>query len=175
MPKKKPRTFLRKLADEAEKLFQGRGVEQYAALCYRRVAGSSGIEVLLISTRSTGRWIIPKGWPMERKLPHQVAEREAWEEAGVKGKARKAAFGYYTYLKTLEGGVKVPSVVQVHLLEVSAVEINFPERGQRESTWLSPYDAALLVREPELQSLLQSAAVKLAARPKTPRTILLGG
>lgn len=166
MPKKKPRTYLRKLADQAEKLFDGRNIEQYAAICYRWLPGSGEVEVLLISTRGSGRWVIPKGWAMPNKLPHQVAEREAWEEAGVKGKAKKKAYGYYTYLKALDTGEKVPSVVQVHLLEVTEASAEFPERGQRNSIWLSPYDAALLIREPELRTLLTGVDAVLGKHPK---------
>ncbi|MGA1804966.1 NUDIX hydrolase [Rhizobium sp. HT1-10] len=166
MPKKEPRTFLRKLADEAGTLFQGRNIEQYAAICYRRMPGTGEIEVLLISTRGSGRWVIPKGWAMSNKQPHQVAEREAWEEAGIRGKAKKKAYGYYTYLKTLDTGAKVLSVVQVHLLEVSDVAVEFPERGQRGTMWLSPLDAALQIREPELRSLLTGAETALGKRPK---------
>jgi 8-oxo-dGTP pyrophosphatase MutT (NUDIX family) len=161
MSKKRQKTYLGKLAEEAEKLFSGRAIQQYAAICYRRQSPSAEVEVLLISARASGRWIIPKGWPIEQKLPHQVAEREAWEEAGIKGKAKKRAFGYYTYLKTLEGGDKVPSVVQVHLLEVASIANHFPEQGQRIAVWLSPHDAALRVREPELRSMLGCAAAKL--------------
>jgi 8-oxo-dGTP pyrophosphatase MutT (NUDIX family) len=161
MSKKRQKTYLGKLAEEAERLFSGRAIQQYAAICYRRQSPSADVEVLLISARASGRWIIPKGWPIEQKLPHQVAEREAWEEAGIKGKAKKRAFGYYTYLKTLEGGDKVPSVVQVHLLEVASIANHFPEHGQRIGVWLSPHDAALRVREPELRSMLGCVAAKL--------------
>ncbi|KAA1183807.1 NUDIX hydrolase [Rhizobium tropici] len=155
------KTYLRRLAGEADKLFAGRSIEQYGAICYRRSQGQEGIEILLITSRDSGRWVIPKGWAMDRKLPHQVAEREAWEEAGVKGKARKKRFGYYTYLKVLATGETVPSVVQVHLLEVAELVDRFPERGQRQLQWFSPHEAAALVREPELKSLLRRVGAAL--------------
>ena len=160
MPKTK-KTYLARLATEADKLFHGPTYQQYAAICYRPAAHADGqIEILLITTRDSGRWAIPKGWPMDNKQPHEVAEREAWEEAGVKGKAKKRAFGFYTYLKTLDGGGKVPSVVQVHLVEVKTVDARFPEKGQRSVRWLLPNEAAVLVREPELQSLLRRVDAK---------------
>ncbi|NTH79205.1 NUDIX hydrolase [Agrobacterium rhizogenes] len=155
MSGKKSRTYLGQLASEAAKLFSGRTIEQYAALCYRRQPSGDSIEVLLITSRDSGRWVIPKGWPMEKKLAHQVAEREAWEEAGIKGKAKKKPFGYYTYLKLLDSGERIPSLVQVHLLEVSGVHAEFPEKDQRSIAWYRPYEAAALVREPELKSLLR--------------------
>ncbi|MFK0166190.1 NUDIX hydrolase [Rhizobium sp. NPDC090279] len=156
------KTYLRRLAGEAEKLFAGQSIEQYAAICYRRSPGLKDVQILLITSRDSGRWVIPKGWPIEGKLPHQVAEREAWEEAGVKGKARKKSFGYYTYLKVLDTGDTVPSVVQVHLLEVTGLDERFPEKGQRQLQWLSPNEAAARVREPELKSLLRMAETVLA-------------
>ncbi|MGG6897263.1 NUDIX hydrolase [Rhizobium sp. BR 315] len=161
------KTYLRHLAGEADKLFSGQTIEQYAAICYRwRDDGHEEVEVLLITSRESGRWVIPKGWAMEKKLPHQVAEREAWEEAGVKGKARKKSFGYYTYLKSLDTGETVPSVVQVHLLEAAAMSAEFPESGQRRLRWLSPNDAASLVREPELKGLFRTVEVALAKDKK---------
>ncbi|HEY0121119.1 MAG TPA: NUDIX domain-containing protein, partial [Rhizobium sp.] len=120
MPKRKSKTYLGRLAAEADKLFHGQMIEQYAAICYRKQPQGETVEVLLITTRESGRWVIPKGWAMDRRLPHQVAEREAWEEAGIKGKAKKKPFGYYTYLKTLDTGDRVPSIVQVHLVETIA-------------------------------------------------------
>lgn len=160
------KTYLRHLAGEADKLFAGHTIEQYAAICYRWRAGQQDVEVLLITSRDSGRWVIPKGWAMDKKLPHQVAEREAWEEAGVKGKARKKSFGYYTYLKSLDTGVTVPSVVQVHLLEVAALSAQFPEYGQRQLQWFSPNEAAAQVREPELKGLLRMVEITLAKDKK---------
>ncbi|NLR98194.1 NUDIX hydrolase [Rhizobium sp. P38BS-XIX] len=166
------KTYLRHLAGEADKLFNGQAIEQYAAICYRWRPGAKEIEILLITSRESGRWVIPKGWPMDKKLPHQVAEREAWEEAGVKGKVRKKSFGYYTYLKSLDTGDTVPSVVQVHLLEVGGLSAEFPERGQRRLQWFSPNEAATLVREPELKGLLRMAESVLTTdkKPKRPAT-----
>jgi 8-oxo-dGTP pyrophosphatase MutT (NUDIX family) len=149
------KTYLGRLAGAAETLFAGRSIEQYGAICFRRFEGRKDVEILLITSRDSGRWVIPKGWPMAGKLPHQVAEREAWEEAGVKGKARKKSFGYYTYLKALDSGETVPSVVQVHLLEVARLDEHFPEREQRRLQWFAPHEAAAHVREPELKSLLR--------------------
>ncbi|WP_425342943.1 NUDIX hydrolase [Rhizobium etli] len=95
MPKK-ARSYLGRLASATDQLFRREAIEQFAAICYRKV-GDNLVEVLLITSRDSGRWIIPKGWPIAKLAPHQVAEREAWEEAGVKGKARKRLFGFYTF------------------------------------------------------------------------------
>lgn len=97
--------------------------------------GDGSIEVLLITSRDSGRWVIPKGWPMRKKKPHQVARQEAWEEACVRGRVGKKAWGHYTYMKKLDDGELVPAVVQVHLLDVAQMEDDFPERQQRRLAW----------------------------------------
>ncbi len=129
--------------------------EQIGALC-RRLGDKGSVEVLVITTRDSRRWTIPKGWPIKGLKSHQVAEREAWEEAGVVGKAKKRPLGYYTYLKTLDNGDKIPAVVEVHVLKVDKVDNTFPEVGQRKVEWLSPAEAAVRVQEPELKGLLSS-------------------
>ncbi|WP_234711738.1 NUDIX hydrolase [Rhizobium rhizogenes] len=114
------------------------------------------VEVLLITSRETGRWIIPKGWSINKKKPHQVAKQEAWEEAGVRGHVRKKPFGHYRYEKRVSQGEFIPCLVQVHLLAVSELEEDFPEKGQRQIRWFSPTDAARAVDEPELQRLFMN-------------------
>ncbi|WP_156633539.1 NUDIX hydrolase [Agrobacterium vitis] len=117
---------------------------------------ASEFEVLLITSRETGRWVIPKGWSMAKKRPHQVARQEAWEEAGVRGRVRKKPFGHYTYNKKRSQDEIVRCLVQVHLLTVSGLEGDFPEKGQRQIRWFSPEDAARAVEEPELQRLFMN-------------------
>ncbi|CVI64448.1 NUDIX hydrolase (plasmid) [Agrobacterium leguminum] len=133
----------------------GARAEQFAALCVRSAELADGdVEVLLITSRETGRWVIPKGWPMEKKKPHQVAKQEAWEEAGIRGRVSKKPFGHYSYDKKISRDERLSCLVQVHLLTVSGVEDEFPEQGQRLKKWCSPADAALAVNEPELQQLI---------------------
>lgn len=93
---------------------------------------------------------------MERKKPYQVAKQEAWDEAGVRGRVSKEPFGHYTYDKKISRDERLSCLVQVHLLTVSDVEDEFPERGQRIKKWCSPADAALAVNEPGLQELIFS-------------------
>ena len=75
---------------------------QYGALPYR-VTKTRGIEYLLVTSRETGRWIIPKGWPIEGMKPAKTAAREAYEEAGVRGTVSDKAIGNYSYKKELRG------------------------------------------------------------------------
>lgn len=128
--------------------------QQYAALCYRVKKKQGQLEVLVATSRDTGRWVIPKGWPMTDKKAHQVAEREAFEEVGVKGKVEKDVLGFYHYSKTLDSGLKIPVRVQVHALEVHDCLKNFPEKGSRVLEWVSCAEAASRVNEPELKMLL---------------------
>lgn len=127
---------------------------QFAALCYRKTGDQSGVEILLITSRGTGRWVIPKGWPMNGKLAHAVAEREAYEEAGVKGKAEIKPLGTYSYRKGMDSGLEIPCKVQVHALKVSGFANNYKEKGQREMAWFSCEEAALRVMEPELKEMI---------------------
>lgn len=159
---KKAATHLARLAGHAQTILTGDAIEQFGALCLR--AGLNGqLEVLLITTRQTGRWSIPKGWPIKGLAPHEVVEREAWEEAGVKGRAKKRAFGYFSYLKTLEDGREVPAFVEVHLVDVRETKKNFPECKERKLAWMRPVEAAALVSEPELKSLLRRLENRSAA------------
>ncbi|MGV2186561.1 NUDIX hydrolase [Rhizobium rhizogenes] len=142
-----------RLSAHADTMLRGELAEQFGAICMRRRADDE-MEVLLITTRRTQGWIIPKGWPIKGLKPHEVAEREAWEEAGVKGSVRESPFGYHTYLKVLDSENTMPSMVQVHLLDVKKMHDRFPEAKQRTTEWLSPSEAALRVREPELKGLI---------------------
>jgi 8-oxo-dGTP pyrophosphatase MutT (NUDIX family) len=153
--------LLQQLAAMPEKFAAGRFRTQYAALCFRRLFGESSVEVLLITSRGTGRWVIPKGWPMKKKKPHEAAEIEAWEEAGVRGVARKKSVGRYTYLKWLENGDVAPCVVEVFQIEVQDLVKDFKERGQRRIAWVSLEEAARRVREVELKSLLVNFKPKI--------------
>lgn len=162
----KSRSLLQQLATVPDKLFTGGFRQQYAALCFRR--NEKGIEILLVTTRDSGRWVIPKGWPMKNKKPHQAAALEAWEEAGVRGEVKKKSIGCYTYLKLLDDGDVVPCVVDVFQIEVSEVQVGFKEKGQRTIIWVSPDEAARRVREIELKSLLVEFAPKKRKRSAGP-------
>lgn len=158
--------FLSELASYTDALFHGPVYEQYAAICYRKHPEREAPEVLVVTSRESGRWIVPKGWPIKGKKPYEVAAIEAFEEAGVRGKIKKKRFGYFTYLKQLPDDSRVPCIVQLHLLEVEKTCESFPERGQRLSEWVSFTEAARRVREPELKSLFLEADRKMR-RPKT--------
>lgn len=126
---------------------------QFAALCYRIVRDKP--EILLITSRGSGRWIAPKGWPMDGKTPAESAAQEAWEEAGVIGRAHDQCLGLYSYNKSLGHGVGLPCVALVYPVLVKSLVTDFPEKGQRLRKWFTPKKAAARVQEPELARILQ--------------------
>jgi 8-oxo-dGTP pyrophosphatase MutT (NUDIX family) len=128
--------------------------QQVAALCYR--GSGDAKEVLLVTSRGTGRWIIPKGWPMRGKDGPGSAMQEAWEEAGVR-EATSAGdpIGSYTYEKHKDNGWSFPVETMVYPVSVEKLEDKFPEVQERTRKWFSPADAANLVQEPELKTILR--------------------
>ena len=125
---------------------------QFGALCWRMHRGR--VEVLLITSRDTGRWVMPKGWPVAGKSPEASAAQEAWEEAGVTGETAVAALGLYAYDKARKSREALPCVVQVYPLRVEGLAKRFPERKERRRRWFAVEKAAKLVAEPELRALL---------------------
>lgn len=114
------------------------------------------IEVLLVTSRETRRWIIPKGWPMKGKKQHEAAAIEAEEEAGVVGSTSKKAIGYYFYGKRRASGQVQLCRVSVYLLTDVREMDNWPEKNQRDSRWVSTEIAAEMVQEPGLAELIRN-------------------
>jgi 8-oxo-dGTP pyrophosphatase MutT (NUDIX family) len=129
--------------------------QQYAALPWRQ---APGLEILLITSRETRRWVIPKGWPMAGKSPAESAAQEAYEEAGIRGLISAQAMGHYGYRKRLRGGGKRRFRVDVFAMEVTEVLDQWPEAHERARQWLSPPEAVALVEEPELAALIRTFA-----------------
>ncbi|WP_204113734.1 NUDIX hydrolase [Shimia biformata] len=127
---------------------------QVAALCYRERKGDK--QVLLVTSKDTKRWIVPKGWPIDGLDAAGAALQEAWEEAGVrKANISDKPLGSFHYDKRLDGGAPMPVEAQVFGVEVKKLEDEFPEAEDRTRKWVSPEKAAEMVDEPELQSLLR--------------------
>lgn len=134
---------------------------QFAALCYRVVKDK--VQVLVISSRGTGRWIVPKGWPMDGKTPAEAALQEAWEEAGVIGKVVSAPLGLYSYQKVQENAPDFPCIAVVYAVKVKSLSKDFPEAGERRVKWVGRKKAAKLVDEPELSRILRDFDPRKAA------------
>ncbi len=126
---------------------------QLAALCWRK--GTSGREILLV-TSSSGRWILPKGWPIDGKSKGEAALTEAWEEGGVvQGKVARRPLGSYVAIKRTPSGDDIPCLLQVYAIKVRKVVDAFPESHRRDRLWASPAVAAALVEEDGLADILR--------------------
>ncbi|KPL52743.1 hypothetical protein ABB55_11390 [Prosthecomicrobium hirschii] len=136
------------------------GRRQVAALVWRRELDGS-ISILLMTSRETGRAVIPKGWPMREHADHKSAAIEAYEEAGILGKVAKKPIGQYRYWKRLDTRF-IFLTVDVFALEAREMRTEFPEQGQRSMNWLAPNAAAMLVDEPDLAALIRSFSPKPA-------------
>jgi 8-oxo-dGTP pyrophosphatase MutT (NUDIX family) len=125
---------------------------QYGVIPYRR--GKGRIEIMLITSRNTRRWIVPKGWPLARKPSREVARLEALEEAGLEGTIGKRAVGSFHYHKRLKDGSVVLCRVAVFAFEVGRELENWLESNERQRRWFDAQRAIKLVREPELKALI---------------------
>lgn len=127
-------------------------LRQVAALCWRKRRNT--FEVLLVTSRETRRWVIPKGWPMEGLADFNAARREAMEEAGVEGRMRREPLGEFSYEK--RGKKKSwPVTVTVYALEVEKKRKAWPEMNERARSWFSTHEAVLRVAEPGLKTILR--------------------
>jgi 8-oxo-dGTP pyrophosphatase MutT (NUDIX family) len=132
--------------------------KQVAALCLRRKGQRA--EVLMITSRGSGRWILPKGWPIEGLSDANAALQEAWEEAGVKNATLSPRpVGQYRAVKTHPKGVPEPVDTLVFACEVGATSDKWPESHERTRRWMRPEEAAHLVKEPGLKRLLRAASL----------------
>ena len=126
---------------------------QYAALPFRIVAGQ--VWILLITSRGTRRWIIPKGWPITGLKPQDAAATEAAEEAGIVGEVEDIPVGSYRYDKRLKGEATTSVQAIVFPFRVQAQADDWKEQGQRRSAWFRYQRAAALVAEPALRHIIR--------------------
>ncbi len=116
------------------------------------------VEVMLVTSRETRRWVVPKGWRIAKTANCLAAANEAWEEAGVRGLVHGKKIGSYTYEKQLKKDA-LDVKVSVYLLAVTEIADAWPEQRERKRAWFTPAKAAAAVAEPELKELLLSLAV----------------
>ena len=143
-------------------------MKQVAALPFRR-DGAGGVDVMLVTSRDSKRWIIPKGWAVKGVKPHHCAAREAYEEAGLSGRVSKSAVGEFEYVKRLGGVAAAPCRVLVFPLETKTEKRKWPEMHERKRAWFPAEIAAELVSEPGLVSILLSFARPPERRLRTSR------
>ena len=126
---------------------------QYGALPYRLRARSRP-QFMLITSRETRRWVIPKGWPKKGKSPRYSAAREAFEEAGVVGAVAKRTISSFSYEKRMRNGGVVVCEVRVFPLEVTRQNKQWPEKQERIVKWLYASQAVEKVKEPMLGEII---------------------
>lgn len=130
--------------------------QQYAALPWRK--GAAGVEIMLVSSRETRRWVIPKGWPIKGHRPSDTALVEAMEEAGLVGEIAEQPIGHYHYKKRRKNGAVVPCRVDVFPLGVLRQRESWPEKSERTTRWFGQAEAAEAVVEEELGALIRGFA-----------------
>jgi 8-oxo-dGTP pyrophosphatase MutT (NUDIX family) len=141
------------LIDALLRLVRRPAALQVAMLCVRH--GAEGPEVLLVKTLDTGRWIIPKGWPMKGRALHEAAAQEAWEEAGARGRVSPDEIGRLTDSKRLKNGIVVPSEIVVFRMDDTHLADDYPEAGRRKRRMLPAAQAAARADLPDLSDLIR--------------------
>jgi 8-oxo-dGTP pyrophosphatase MutT (NUDIX family) len=140
---------------------------QYGALPYRfRPDGS--IEILLVTTRRTRRWVVPKGWKIKGKKPAKSAAQEAFEEAGVRGTISDKPIGSFVYDKWLDDdGVAAPCEVRIFSMLVERQQDTWREYEEREARWVDPGEALAMVEDRGLHDLIAAFADRQVRKSKT--------
>ncbi len=132
-------------------------LKQSGVLPYRHRKGK--LEVLLVTSLGTGRWVVPKGNIADDMSARDSAAKEAFEEAGIRGQVAKKGLGCYAYKKP---DVKGGAICRVELfaMAVETVEDDWPEMAERKRTWMAIDKAAASVAEPQLAELMQAFAAR---------------
>lgn len=138
--------------------------DQIAALPMRWDKNGN-LTILMVTSRGTGRWVMPKGWTMNNKKPWAAAEIEALEEAGAKGFISSEVIGEYRYSKRLDDGSALECRVRVYPMIVQKLKRNWKERRQRKRRWFSVKAAAKKVDEPDLAAILRQLENKPHKQP----------
>jgi 8-oxo-dGTP pyrophosphatase MutT (NUDIX family) len=130
---------------------------QYGVIPVRRTADGN-LEILLITSRETRRWVVPRGNLIPGKGPAESAAQEAFEEAGIVGRVAPEAIGRYSYEKRRRSGALVPALVHLFLMPVVEERDEWPEKDERERRWFAAEEAAAMVHEDELARLIRLAS-----------------
>ncbi|HYG48909.1 MAG TPA: NUDIX hydrolase [Allosphingosinicella sp.] len=136
---------------------------QYGVLPVR-TGPDGGLEVMLITSRDTKRWVVPRGNPIPGKSPSESAAQEAFEEAGITGAVDPESIGHYSYEKRRRLRGPVPASVHLFRMDVAEEREDWPEKGQRERRWFAAGEAAAAVHEAELAELISRTAGDLSQK-----------
>lgn len=126
---------------------------QIAALCHRLRHGK--VEVLLVTSKSTRRWILPKGWPILSHRAHRTAAVEAFEEAGVVGRVHKNPFASFSSYKGGDAGLKLRTEILVFLVDVASIAEDFPDSAERDTRWVTIGEAIRITNDPGLADVFR--------------------
>lgn len=129
-----------------------------------RIGAQRGIEVMLITSRDTRRWVVPRGNPIDGKSPSESAAQEAFEEAGTIGRTEPEPVGSYRYEKRRRDGSSVEAEVLLFRMDVEEVAERWPEMSERERRWFGVEAAAVAVHEPELANLIRTTGDALSQK-----------
>lgn len=139
---------------------------QAAAICYRKI--DNRYRILLITSLTTQRWVIPKGWPMKDRTLSEAAGIEAFEEAGIVGHVHASSIGHYNYLKDRGEKTEARCRVSVFPLHVTDVHEKYDEAGKRQRKWVSIKEARRRVRETGLKRILANFDPAVLALTQAP-------
>lgn len=142
-----------------------RACHQVAALPWRREVDGS-LSVMLITSRTNGKWMLPKGWPMNGRSDAEAARIEAREEAGVDGVVGAEPIGSYSYVKIFNDGSSKPGEACIYSLAVTRERDEWKEKGQRRREWMTVSQAARLAHEPDLSRFLGELALGIVVLPE---------
>jgi 8-oxo-dGTP pyrophosphatase MutT (NUDIX family) len=129
-----------------------------------RCTKAGDLEFLLVTSRSSQRWIIPKGRLMAGKSLAQAAAQEAYEEAGVRGKIDARSPGSFEHVKQSAIGGSVTVIVHVYPLAVERQLKSWPEEAQRSRRWFGHSEVLEVVQSEGLISVIRRFADDLAAK-----------
>ena len=128
---------------------------QYGVVPVRRSA-TGAVEILLITSRETRRWVVPRGNPVPGRSAVESAAQEAFEEAGIAGRTTAEPIGRYGYDKRRRDGRIVPAEVALFRMDVETIAESWPEMRERERRWFAVEAAATAVAEPALADIIRA-------------------
>jgi 8-oxo-dGTP pyrophosphatase MutT (NUDIX family) len=134
---------------------RGHELEQYGVIAWRFAASGCGVEILLITSRETRRWVVPRGNAIAGLRPYESAAQEAFEEAGIRGGVQPREIGTYRYDKRARSGRVTPTLVHLYPMLVTEEVDAWPEQKERERRWFAAEAAAGAVDEADLADLIR--------------------
>ena len=140
-------------------------INQFGVLAYRMDA-AQGLQILLVTSRDTGRWVVPKGNPMPDREGHETAALEAYEEAGAEGEVLPTPIGRFGYRKRRRLLPDADAEVLVYPMRIDRLLDAWPEAGQRRRQWFGREEAAAAVAEAELRQLILDFAPEEFSTPR---------